>query len=144
MDQADAASPEAYFPAVESFPDFNGNRREFVIDLHVQASGYFLRAREKRPYEDEGGYEFAAYSPSDPFFALGVLRDKIRKRLATRYLFAEKGDLSLSHDRLKGHIDSGGVVVDGEFFSFDDFCSILQTYEGFQFSLVIADPFDDL
>jgi hypothetical protein len=144
MYQTNEPSPDEYFPTVESFPDFNGEKREFVIDLHVQARGYFLRAREKRSSEHEGGYKFAAYSPSDPFFALGVLRGKIRKGLATRYLVEEEERLSLTHDRLKGHITFRGVVVDGEFISLPELSTILETYEGFQFSLEIADPFEDL
>jgi hypothetical protein len=43
---------------------------------------------------------------------------------------------------MKGRVSYGGVVVDGEFISFEEFCSILDTYEGFQFSLTIADPYN--
>jgi len=143
MHEQDEPTPEEYFPTSESFPDFTGKRREFVIELEVQSRGYFLRAQEKRRSGEEGGYTFAAYSPVDPFFALGLLRDKIRKGLATRYLLVvEHGRRTPSHDRLKGHIGYGGVVVDGEFIAFEELCSILDTYEGFQFSLTIVDPYD--
>jgi hypothetical protein len=137
-------SLEGHFPIIESFPDFSGKLREFVIDLRAHPGGYFLRATEKRRSGSEGGYSFAAYSPTDPSFALGQLRDKIRQGLATRYLYTKQHGRSLSHDRLQGHIGSGGVVVDGEFIAFDELWILLETYEGFQFSLKIADPYDEL
>lgn len=142
MHEEDEQSTEEFFPTVESFPDFTSKLREFVIELRAQPRGYFLRATEKQRSGSEGGYSFAAHSPTDPFFALGQLRGKIRQGLATRYLNTELHGLSLSHDRLKGHISYGGVVVDGEFIPFDEFCTLLETYEGFQFSLTIADPYD--
>lgn len=58
----------------------------------------------------------------------------------TRYLVVEQGERPPSHDRLKGHISYGGVVVDGEFISFAELCAILDTYEGFQFSLQLWTP----
>jgi hypothetical protein len=143
MHEQDELSSEEFFPAVESFSDFSGKQREFVIELMVQATGYFLRAREKRRAGDEGGYEFAAYSPASPFFALSTLRDKIRKGMATRYLDPEHGQGGLSHDRLKGRISHSGVVVDGRFISFEEFSSLLAGYEGSQFSLTVTDPYDE-
>ena len=144
MHEQDEESPEEFFPTVESFLDYTGKKREFVIELMVQTTGYFLRAREKRQHGDEGGYEFAAYSPANPFYALGILRGKIRRGLATRYLVVEQGERTPSHDRLKGHIGYGGVVVDGEFISFAELCAILDTYEGSPFSLTIVDPYDEV
>ena len=142
MDEQEELSPEEFFPTIESFPDFSGERREFVIELEIQSRGYFLRANERRT-DGEAGYTFGAYAPGDPFFARGQLRDRIRRGLATRYLIVEHGRRALSHDRLKGTIGFGGVIVDGEFITFQEFCSILDTYEGFQFSLTTADPYDE-
>jgi hypothetical protein len=132
-----------HFPMEDSFADFSGKQREFVLTLQPHPRGYFLRATEKRQSHEDDGYHFAAYSPTDPFFALGLLRDKIRRGLATRYLTSEQGSRHFSHDRVKGRIGSGGVVVDGEFISFDEFGTMLQTYEGSQFSLTIVDPYDE-
>jgi hypothetical protein len=137
-------SPAEFFPTVESFYDFTGKQRSFVIELQVQPRGYFVRANEQKHSLGEEGYSFAAYSPTDPFFALGLLRGQIRRGLATRYLGVDQGQRVLSHDRLKGSIGYGGVVVDGEFLSFDALCDVLQTYEGFQFSLTIVDPYDEM
>ncbi len=80
-------------------------------------NGYFLRAREVTSSELDEGYQFAAYSPVDPFIALGMLRGKIREGLATRYLSREHGTLSLGHNKLKGRVGYEGIVVDGEFIS---------------------------
>ena len=52
--------------------------------------------------------------------------------------------MSLTHDRLRGRIDYGGVVVDGIFLTFDRFAELLQTYEGFQFDLKIIDSSEEL
>lgn len=144
MHEEDEQSAEEFFPTVESFPDFTGKQREFVVELQAHPNGYFLRATEKRRSSHEEGYSFAAYSPTDPFFALGHLRDKIRQGLATRYLTMSEHERTLSHDRLKGNISYGGVVVDGEFIPFDELWILLETYEGFQFTLTIVDPFEDL
>ena len=52
--------------------------------------------------------------------------------------------LSLTHDRLRGRISYGGVVVDGVFLPFKQLAELIQTYEGFQFDLKIVDSSDDL
>ena len=80
----------------------------------------------------------------DPFHALGDLRKQIRKLLAPRHLVKRQGDLSLTHDRLRGHISYGGVVVDGTFLTFEQLAELMQTYEGFQFDLKIVDSLEDL
>ncbi|MDX1401298.1 MAG: hypothetical protein R3245_05195 [Kiloniellales bacterium] len=144
MHEEDEQSAEEFFPIVESFPDFSGKQREFVVELEAQPRGYFLRATERRRSGNDEGYSFAAYSPTDPFFALGHLRGKIREGLATRYLTVDGHERTLSHDKLKGNISYGGVVVDGEFIPFNELWILLETYVGFQFSLTIADPFDEL
>ena len=123
------------FPKEDSFLDFEGKERVFdylVLDVRV---GYSVRAKERK----ENGYEFASFSESSPFNALGELRQKIRKRLSTRHLQKEHGQLHLYHDEAKGHISTGGVVIDGKFISFQQLTSMLQAYEGFLFNLKIQD-----
>jgi len=127
------------FPMEETFTDCRGAEREFVISAKKFGSKYFVTATERNRGD---GYEFAI-SSTDPYAALGQLRSKIRRGLSTRYLTYEEGKLALSHDELKGRIGFGGVVIDGDFISFKDFVEMLQTYEGWQFSLRIADPSDD-
>lgn len=142
MMSEDEQSIDDFFPKTETYPDFAGRKHTFVIALLELPSGYFLRAQEEPDSDLDDGYMFAAYSPTDPFFALGLLRDRIRRGLATRYLLSEGGRRRLSHDRAKGRIGSGGVVIDGKFVSFDEFSVMLQSYEGFSFSLAIQDIYD--
>lgn len=128
------------FPRSETFTDCCGQNRQFTIELRTTPGGYFLTAKEAG--EPQGGYEFGAYAEADPYIALGRLRDKIRKGLSTRYLIVEYGRRLPSHNVLKGHVGYGGVIVDGEFVPFDEFVAMVQTFEGHQFLLQLADPFD--
>jgi len=128
------------FPRLETFTDCCGRNRQFTIELRTTPGGHFLTAKEAD--KPQGGYEFGAYAEADPYIALGRLRDKIRKGLSTRYLIVEYGRRLPSHNLLKGHVGYGGVIVDGEFVPFEEFVAMLQTYEGHQFSLQLADPFD--
>jgi hypothetical protein len=129
----------AEFPKEDRFLDFEGRERVFEYMVHDVGLGYSVRAMERK----EEGYRFAAFSQSSPFPALGELRRKIRKRLSMRYLHREDGHLGLYHDEAKGHISYGGVVIDGQFVSFDEFISMIQTYEGFLFELNIRDLSDE-
>ena len=128
------------FPLLETFTDCYGRSRQFTIALRTTPGGYFLTGKEAD--KPQGGYEFGAYAEADPYIALGRLRDKIRKGLSTRYLIVENGRRLPSHNVLKGHVGYGGFVVDGEFVPFEEFVTMLQTFEGHQFSLQLADPFD--
>ncbi len=126
---------DSEFPIEDKFLDFAGNERLFDYRVHDIGVGYSVRAIERK----ENGYEFQAFSASNPFNALGELRQKIRKRLSTRYLQEENGHLHLYHDEAKGHVSSHGVVIDGEFITFEQLNSMIQTYEGFLFELKIRD-----
>ena len=123
------------FPKDDRFLDFEGNERIFDYLVNDVGDGFSVMAVERK----EDGFEFQAISVSTPFPALGKLRQKIRKRLSTRYLQAEDGHLHLYHDEAVGQVSSGGVVIDGRFISFDEFSSMIQTYEGFLFELRIRD-----
>lgn len=123
------------FPKDDRFLDFEGNERIFEYIMIDFGDGFSVRAVEK----EENGFEFSAISVSSPFPALGELRQKIRKRLSTRYLQEEDGHLHLYHGEAIGQVSSGGVVVDGRFIAFDQFSSMIQTYEGFLFELRIKD-----
>lgn len=140
MIQQAGEQPAALFPHRESFVDCRGIKREFVIDFVRSDDQRFLRAVEA--VDNEGRYEFTAMSETDPFLALGKLRQTIRRELSTRFLQGEGGDLELAHDEVKGRLAYGGVAVDGQFVSFDDLLQLLEPYEGFEFHLRITDPAD--
>lgn len=130
---------EDSFPASETFVDCRGERREFALEVLETGNGYFIRATEQVPGND--GYAFAAHSETDPYLALGRLRRKIHKRLATRYLTEGDDQPRLGHDVAVGHISYGGVVLDGRYLRFDEFVTILSSYEGWQFKLEIVDAY---
>jgi hypothetical protein len=134
--------PDDSFPTSETFVDCCGKPHEFALELLITASGYFLRATGRVSKDD--GYFFAAHSETDPYLALGRLRGKIHKGLATRYLAAGEPQPRLGHDVAVGHISYGGVVVDGQYLTFHELAAILSTHEGWQFKLELVDPYDRL
>ena len=73
---------KADFPIHETAEDFSGRQRSFVIQCHEGDLGYTVRASEEGT--DGLGYEFAAYSETSPYSALGRVREKMYRRLATR------------------------------------------------------------
>ena len=130
------------FPTQEEFTDFAGQTRTFTLDLAEVACGYSVSAYED--VEGNDGYMFRAFSPVSPFLALGDLRQRIRKLLSVRHLTKKHGELFMTHDRLRGRVAYGGVVVDGIFLTFDQLAELMQTYEGFQFDLKIVESSDHL
>lgn len=130
------------FPRIEVATDCCGNVRRFSVDVHTTDGGYFLRAVEEGV--SESGYEFAAHSEVSPYLALGQLRRRIREGLATKYITVEDGERRLGHDAAVGTIGFGGVLIDGQEVSFEEFTSMLQVYEGWRFSLKIVDPYEPL
>src|SRR3989304_621093 len=98
---------KADFPILEIVEDFAGKQRKFIINCHEGGLGYTVRASEEG--KDGLGYQFAAYSETSPYSALGR---------ATRHITTSQSDVRMLHDRLKGRITSAGegrvaVVVDG-------------------------------
>ena len=82
-----------------------------------------------------------------PYSALGRVRQKMRRGLATRHLSGRPGKYSMLHDRLTGRIDSDGaggvvLVVDGVPLDMDNLSSILATHEGWCFELQIVDALE--
>ena len=78
--------------------------------------------------------------------ALGRVRDKMRRGLATRHLSGAKGPAEMLHDALDGRISSSDgevvVVVDGTALDIDDLARILAAREGWGFKLRITDPLE--
>ena len=124
-----------HHPDEEVFTDFCGRERMFTYEVYTTSLGSTVTAKEK----GSGQYEFSAFTPSDPRLVLGELRRKIRQRLATRYLHEDQGRIDFTHDRAVAQVTAGGVVIDGKFIPFDDFCRMLQAYEGSLLDLTIRD-----
>jgi hypothetical protein len=142
MSENSGSHKQTDFPTMEEFVDFAGRTRKFNLEQFPVPSGYGVCAAEEA--EGDDGYVFRAFSTVDPFHALGDLRRRIRKLLSVRHLLERDGELSLTHDRLRGRVAYGGVVVDGIFLTFDQLAKLMQTYEGFQFDLKIVDSSDEL
>ena len=124
---------KADFPIRQSVEDFAGKHRKFVIDCHQGGLGYTVRASEEG--KDGLGYEFAAYSETSPYSALGRVREKMSRALATRYTTTSHGERRMLHDTLKGRITSGGegrvaLVVDGIPLGIEEIESFLASHEG--------------
>ncbi|MHB0958287.1 MAG: DUF7713 domain-containing protein [Pirellulaceae bacterium] len=142
MSEDNGSHPQSNFPATEEFVDFAGNTRTFNLQHYVvPGGGYGVTATEDVAGDE--GYVFRAFSVIDAFHALGDLRKRIPKLLSIRHLVERHGRITLTHDRLRGHISFGGVVVDGIFLTFEQLAELVQTYEGFQFDLKIVDSSDD-
>jgi hypothetical protein len=129
----------------EEVEDFAGRKRVFVVTCHEGGLGFTVRASEEGP---EGtGYEFGAYSETSPYSALGRVRDKMRRGLATRHITGSPGDYQMTHDQLRGRISSDRetgpfVVVDGVRLTMEDLAQILSTHEGWGFELRIVDSLE--
>lgn len=143
MSENNGSPKQTDFPSSEEFTDFAGRTRRFTLEQYPVPLGYGVCASEDVDGGDDG-YIFRAFSTVDPFQALGDFRKRIRKLLSVRHLVEQDGGLSLTHDRRRGRIDYGGVVVDGIFLSFDRLAELLQTYERFQFDLKIIDSSGEL
>lgn len=133
------------FPMREEVADFAGHKRVFAITCHEGGLGFTVRAKEEGC--GDAGYEFAAYSETSPYSALGRVRDKMRRGLATRHITGSSGDYQMTHDQLRGRISSGretGVflVVDGIPLTLEDLAEILSTHEGWCFELRIMDALE--
>lgn len=132
----------ADFPLQDKVEDFAGKTRVFVINCYEAGIGFTVRAVEQG--RKGTGYEFAAYSETSPYSALGRLRQKMHRGLATRHITGSPGDYRMLHDKLTGRITSDGqggvlLVIDGRPVDIDDLESILRGHEGWGFELEILD-----
>ncbi len=133
------------FPIEEEAEDHAGSTRRFLITCQEGPLGFIVRAQEQGAQGT--GYEFAAYSETSPHNALGRLRQKMYRGLATRHITRSLHGYRMLHDKLSGRIASdanGGalVVVDGIPLSIDDLAHILISHEGWSFDLTIIDSFE--
>lgn len=136
---------KADFPIQEEAEDFSGRQRPFVIQCDETALGFTVRASEAG--KDGLGYEFAAYSETSPYSALGRVREKMYRGLATRHITTSHGDKRMLHDTVRGRITSDGqghvlLVVDGIPLSLDDIGSFFRSREGWEFEMRIVDALE--
>jgi hypothetical protein len=132
----------ADFPIIDEVEDFAGKIRKFNITCHEGGLGFTVSAEEKG--KKGMGYRFEAYSETSPYDALGRLRLKMRRGVAIRHLSGQSDGPLMLHDTLRGWITSDGggeavMVVDGIPLSLDEFSSILNSHEGWEFELRLID-----
>ncbi len=136
-------SPPADFPKQESFIDCAGREINFALKCRRGPTGWIASGVERS--DSCPGYQFEAFSPANPYVALGELRREIRRGLAIKYL-APGPEPQLSHDTAAGRIDWNSatdevsLVIDGRCVSMANLSRLLATYEGWQFELKINDP----
>ena len=132
------------FPIRQDAEDFAGRQRHFVIDCHEGPLGFTVRAAEEG--KKGLGYEFACYSETSPYAALGRVRDKMARGLATRHLSGARGRTEMLHDSLEGRITTRAgevvVVVDGIALDLEDLARFLAAREGWGFEMRITDSLD--
>ena len=132
------------FPIHQEVEDFSGRQRSFVIECHEGPLGFTVRASEEG--KQRLGYEFACYSETSPYAALGRVRDKMARGLATRHLSSAKGPNKMLHDTLEGRITSKdgdvALVVDGVALDIADIERFFTAREGRGFELRITDPLE--
>jgi len=133
------------FPIEEEVEDHAGRARRFLITCYEGTLGFTVRAHEQNAHDT--GYEFAAYSETSPYSALGRLRQKMYRGLATRHIARSPHGYRMLHDTLSGRIASDGnggalVIVDGIPLSMDDLDRILISHEGCSFDLKIIDSLE--
>jgi hypothetical protein len=132
----------ADFPIREEYEDFAGRNRMFVITCDEVGLGFTVRATEERT--DRMGYEFVSFSDTTPYRALGRVREKAYRGLATRHITAANGTYQMLHDELRGRITSDGdggvvLVVDGIPLGIEELESMLRSREGWEFRMSIVD-----
>lgn len=140
-DPGSSSDPHDVFPLREDFCDCCGQHRWFVISMDEVQLGYAISAREEG-VEGDDGYYFREFDANCPFLALGRLRARIQRALATRHVEEQApGDFLPLHDTLRGRISYSrkenqvAFVIDGKFVTLAQFVKIVQMFEGWQFRL---------
>ncbi len=139
-------NPTAQFPLRDEVEDFAGRKMVFVIDCDESAAGYAVTAVEEG--KDRLGYEFSGYSETSPWAALGMVRRKMARALATRHLSERGGGAQYPlHDTLRGRItwkEEGPLfVIDGIPLTLEQLGKALLSCEGWDFRIELIDNYGE-
>jgi hypothetical protein len=134
--------PDKDFPIRQAFTDCSGQTRQFLISYFRADLGFGVQAEEEG--KDGQGFFFREFDATSPYLALGRLRGRIEKALATRHIEQpEPGNFQATHGTVRGRISyldgEVGFVIDGQFLTLRQFGKMVETFEGFEFRLDIRD-----
>ena len=111
--------PDKDFPIRQAFTDCSGRTRHFVIKYFRASLGFGVQAEEEG--KDGQGFVFREFDATSPYLALGRLRGRIEKALATRHIEQrEPGNFQATHGTVRGRIsysdDEVAFVIDPDLF----------------------------
>ena len=134
--------PDKDFPIRQAFTDCAGQTRHFVISYFPASLGFGVQAEEEG--KEGQGFFFREFDAASPYLALGRIRGRIEKALATRHIEQrEPGNFQTTHRTVRGRITSSdgevGFVIDGQLRTLRQFGKMVETFEGFEFRLDIQD-----
>lgn len=137
-----------------SITDCTGQRHEFQLRILLRGG---LVAVEAFELEDDAraGHQFQILGDvnGDVLALVGRLVERIRRRLALRYLLQDEGCLRIADQTVCGHIQWDEkenarrlpmLVIDGREVPWEDFGRMLMTFEGWQFRMEIVDLSDEV
>ncbi|MGH9881441.1 MAG: DUF7713 domain-containing protein [Pyrinomonadaceae bacterium] len=134
--------PDQDFPFRDAFTDCAGQTRHFVTSYFPASLGFGVQAVEEG--KEGQGFFFREFDATSPYLALGRIRERIREALATRHIEElEPGNFQTTHRTVRGRISySDGqlaFVIDGQLLTLQQFAKMVETFEGFEFRLDIAE-----
>ena len=141
-DSDEPEDPDKDFPFHQTFTDCAGQTRHFLVSYFPASLGFGVQAEEEG--KDGQGFYFREFDATSPYLALGRLRGRIEKALATRHIVeVEPGDFQVTHRTVRGRISysDGEVafVIDGQLLTLQQFGKMVETFEGFEFQFDIGD-----
>lgn len=134
-------------------PDAGGERHEFHFRVHLLGDRVELRAFEFKDSEPRG-YEFQVLGEAeeDLFALMARPVERMRRALAISHLEMDHGELHIADFVARGRIEWDEsedsrvplIIIDGREITWQDFGRMLMTFEGWQFTLEIRDPSDEV
>ncbi|WP_041822519.1 DUF7686 domain-containing protein [Alkalihalophilus pseudofirmus] len=141
-------------PAAISLYDFNGSRRNFILQQRLYPNGIFLEASEDRDY----GYQFAVHGEldCDQTELLEKLREKVKSGVSKQFIKAGQfpngqAYISIINDEFVGLVDHDEnsqaapmIVIDGQPYTWEEVGEMVKSFEGFQVQMKFFDMTDDI
>ena len=136
--------PDRDVPIRQAFTDCSGQTRHFVITYYPLRLGFGVHAEEEG--KDGQGYFFREFDAASPYLALGRVRGRIERALATRHIERRhqpdvEGDYQMTHQTVRGRVSYAenevAFVIDGQRLTLQQLGKMIETFEGYEFRLDI-------